>query len=122
MDKYFKYTNTVVIGFDNVDDPKRKEITDRLSQGVSDGWCLFIANDILNDKGVKTGDYFRCVEYGKKIEVIEVGFNSEDKQPFVVCEDDDYEGSLMIKYFDELLDIRRWAKMNQYKEDDHGND
>ena len=120
MDKNFKYKNTIVIGFDNVDDPKRKEITDLLSQGVSDGWCLFIANDILNDKGVKIGDWFRCVEYGKKIKIIEVGFNSKDRRPFVVCEDDDYEGELMIKYFDELLDIRRWAKMNQYKENDDG--
>ena len=40
MDKNFKYKNTIVIGFDNVDDPKRKEITDLLSQGVSDGLAV----------------------------------------------------------------------------------
>lgn len=54
MNKRFKCKNTIVIGFDDIDDPKRKQITDLLSEGLADGWCLFLADcDVVNDKQSK---------------------------------------------------------------------
>lgn len=122
MNKQFKFKNTIVIGFDDLNDPKRKEITHLFSQGVVEDWCLFTAAyDVLDDKGVRIGDVFRGIEYGYVIKVLEVGYSFENSKPFAVCTDDDmYEPCINIKYFDELLDIRRWAKMNQYKESDNG--
>lgn len=123
MIKNFRYTNTVAFGFDDINDPKRKELTDMLSQGAVDGWVLHTSTyNTLDDKGVKVDDQFRDVEYGKIVKVLEVGFSFENSKPFAVCTDDDmYEPYIDIKYLDELSDVRRWAKMNQYKEDDCGN-
>ena len=124
MTKNFKYTNTIVIGFDNKDDPKRKDFVDTVTSNDMIAHVLHLAaTNILNDNGVSIGDQFRCVEYGKIVKVLEVGFSFENSKPFAVCTDDDmYEPFIDIKYLDELLDIRRWAKMNQYKESDNGND
>jgi len=120
VNKIFKYTNTFVIGFDDLNDPKRKEVVSFLLGGY-DGipdWVLFTATgNMLDDKGVSIGDQFRGVDYGRTVKVLEVGFSFENSKPFAVCTDDDmYEPYVDIKYLDELLDIRRWAKMNQYKD------
>lgn len=57
MNKRFKYKNTIVIGFDDIDDPKRKQVTDLLSEGLADGWCLFLADrDVVNDEKCKESD------------------------------------------------------------------
>lgn len=57
MNKNFKYKNTIVIGFDDIDDPKRKQLTDLLSKGLSEGWCLFLADrDVVTDEKCKRSD------------------------------------------------------------------
>lgn len=115
MIKNFKYTNTVVFGFDDIDDPKRKELTDMLSQGVADDWVLHTSTyNALGNKGVEIGDMFRDINKGSSIRVVEVGFSFENSKPFAVCAD--YNISLhhlFIKYFDELLNAKVWAKMGQ---------
>ena len=122
MTKNFKYTNTVVFGFDDKDDPARKELIEAVtSDAVADNVCFLSVVDVMDNRGVKAGDQFRCIEYGRVVKAIDVGFSFEHSKPFAVCIDDDlHEPETSIKYLDELLDIRRWAKMNQYKEDDHG--
>lgn len=120
MNKNFKYTNTIVIGFNDKDDPKRKEFVNMaVSSAMHEHVLHLAANNVLDDKCVKIDDQFRGVDYGKIIKVLEVGFSFENSKPFAVCTDDDmHDPYVDIKYFDELLDIRRWAKMNQYKEND----
>lgn len=119
MRKNFKYTNTVAFGFDDINDPARTELIDILSRGTVDGWVLHTSTyNTLDEKGVKVGDQFRDVEYGGVIKVLEVGFSFENSKPFAVCTDDyPHEPDVSIKYLDELLDIRRWAKINQYEEE-----
>lgn len=119
MRENYKYTNTVAFGFDDMNDPIRKELTDMLSRGTVDGWVLHISTyNTLDDKGIKVGDQFRDVEYGGVIKILEVGFSFENSKPFAVCADDhSCAPDISIKYLNELLDIRRWAKMNQYEEE-----
>lgn len=109
------YRNTIVIGFASANDPKRKEVTDFLSQGIADGWCLFTADhDVLDDKDIEIGDRFRNIEIGDVIKVTEVGYSFEKSKPFVVCMDENlYEPCVEIKLIEELIDIRVWAKMGQ---------
>ena len=122
MNKKFKYKNTIVIGFDDIDNPKREEIMHLLSQGVAEDWCLFTAAyDVLDDKDVSIDDQFRDIADGEVVKVLEAGYSFENGKPFAVCTDENlHEPQVTIKYLDELLDIRRWAKMNQYKESNNG--
>lgn len=122
MNKKFKFKNTIVIGFDDIDDPKRKEITHLFSQGVVEDWCLFTAAyDVLDDKDVNVGDMFRDIQTGRTIKVVDVAYSLANHKPFAVCADKNiHESFIETIYFCALLDTRRWAKMNQYKESENG--
>lgn len=120
MDKNFKHKNSIVIGFNDQDESKRKWIIDVLTSKTMQDHVLHLASsDVLENRGVTIDDQFRDIEYGKVIKVLEVGFSFENSKPFAVCTDDDmHDPYIDIKYLDELLDIRRWAKMNQYEVSD----
>lgn len=122
MDK--KYTNTIVVGFDDINDPARHELIKLLNGGKIDDdrpdWVLFTAaHNILDDKNLKVGDEFRNIENGHAIEVLNVAYDLGSMMHIVICDDDSRNmGYTSVIKMDELLDVRLWAKMNQLTEVD----
>ena len=119
MNKNFKYTNTIVIGFNDKDDPKRKEFVNMaVSNAMHEHVLHLAATNVLDDKGVKVGDEFRNIELGHSAEVLRVVFDLTENISLAVCDDESLTHACTIISLNELLDIRRWAKINQYKEND----
>ena len=107
-----KYCNTIVIGFDAVDDAKLQELVKNLSQGVMDDWVLFIsADNVLENKGVFIGDTFKHVATGLVIKVVEVAYSFENDNTFAVCDQvDGFKKGLEIRSLKELTDRLVWVK------------
>jgi len=109
-----KYPNTIVIGFDDVDDTKRQELVKTLSQGVMDDWVLFIsADNILENKQVYIGDSFRHLATGLVIKIVEVAYSFEHGNAFAVCDQvDGFKKGLKIIDLEELTSKLVWVKEN----------
>lgn len=107
-----KYCNTIVIGFDAVDDAKRQELVKNLSQGVMDDWVLFIsAENVLENKGVYIGDKFRHLATGLIVDIVEVAYSFENDNAFAVCNQiDGFKKGLGIISLKELTDRLVWVK------------
>lgn len=119
-----KHQNTIVVGFDDVNDPARRELIKLLNGGKIDGdmpdWVLFTAAyNILDDKNINVGDEFRNIQNGHSIEVLNVTYDLGSMTHIVLCDDDSrIMGYTSVIKMDELLDVRLWAKMNQLTEVD----
>lgn len=107
-----KYCNTIVIGFDDVNDVKRKELVETLSQGVMSDWVLFInADNILENKEVYIGDEFRHLATGLVVKIVEVAYSFENDNAFAVCDQvDGFKKGLEIRSLKELTDRLIWVK------------
>ena len=51
-----EFVNTIVIGFDSIDEEKRKELIETFSKGLEEGWVLSVSEGDIVD------DYFGIIE------------------------------------------------------------
>lgn len=124
MTKNAEFKNTFVIGFDDLDDPKRQEVVKLLLSSGEGGrrpdWVLFASTDnVLDDKGVKPHDQFRHLNDGYYVTVIDTAYSYTQNEPFAVCHCWDTKKSEKENIcidFDELLDTKIYGKMNQNKD------
>lgn len=120
MNKNFKYKNTIVIGFDDIDDPKRKEIVGLAGAGIMNDWVLHVAAyDVLDDKGVEVGDKFRSIDGGEVLTVEDVAYSLSEHKPFAICQNSDFRASVKTNVtLRDLVNTKIWAKMGQAVEGD----
>lgn len=122
MNKNRKFMNTFVVGFDDLNDPKRKELVSlMLDDGKSDDvpeWTLFTSTDnVIDNKDVFLGDQFRRLTDGCVLGIVDVGYSLINHSSFAVCDIDNNPSTAIdsIVYLDDLLDITIYGKMHQNK-------